>query len=450
MREDRPIRGARLDIQVEGGAAAAGLSEVRSALDALAVPLARVSTETRLLAREQQEAHRQATELARTLGRTLPGEAGELLRSFRRTFQSESGLKGILRSFVSDARRLLASLFEGWLGGTGGSAGALAGIAGTGLGGPAFGGIGAGTPPFFPNAFPRSGTLSLPRLLSRLGINLRGIGGISGGTVFSGGLMLALAGHTLGGVGGALLGAGGGALTGFSVGGPIGAVIGGIAGLLGGIFGGGRGERKRVASDIANRGFAEIRELFARYQAFRLDYAEALARMNQLWSEMEARWREIGGSVGRQSITSQRPFFDQILRAIEEIERERQRRAGVLGAFPLPEFQAGGYVSGAWSRLGLRAQAGGSGLLALLHPGEFVMNRAAVEALGRPRLEEMNRGSVETSGGGPAFGGTGDNFHVSIIAADARGFEEMLRRNEDSLVRVIRRAARDRGRAGPL
>lgn len=439
----RPDR-ARVEIEFDSGTAVAGLTQVRSALDQLTAPLERVSDETRRMIREQKEAKEQASQLARTLGRTLPAQTGELERTFRRLFQSDSGLKGILRSFANDARRILFGLLEDWIGGV--SRVARGAATGGGLAGVLFGGLPGmgpgGTPPFFASAFPSSRgggypSLNLAQILSRLGINLRGIAGLSGSTVFSGGLALALTGAGVGGVGGALLGAGGGALAGFSVGGPIGAIIGGIAGLFSGIFGGGRGQQKRAASEIANRGFERIHELFLSYQQFRLDYAEALARMNQVWAEMEAQWRAIGGSVGRQSISSQRVYFDQILRAMEEIQRERQRRQGVIEGFPLPEFQAGGYVT---PSAGLGGSRGG--MLAVLHPGEFVMSRPAVELLGRPRLEQMNQGSAQAA--------AGESYHVTIVAADARGFEEMLARNEQSLVRVIRRAARDRGRSAPL
>lgn len=447
----RPDR-ARVEIEFDSGTAVAGLTQVRSALDQLTAPLERVSDETRRMIREQKEAKEQASQLARTLGRTLPSETGELERTFRRLFQSDSGLKGILRSFANDARRILFGLLEDWIGGVraagaSASSGLVGMLFGGGIGGTLLGlpPAAGGTPPFFASAFPSSRgggypSLNLAQILSRLGINLRGIAGLSGSTVFSGGLALALTGAGVGGVGGALLGAGGGALAGFSVGGPIGAIIGGIAGLFGGLFGGGRGQQKRAASEIANRGFERIHELFLSYQQFRLDYAEALARMNQVWAEMEAQWRAIGGSVGRQSISSQRVYFDQILRAMEEIQRERQRRQGVIEGFPLPEFQAGGFVDFAGGRS--RGAGGAAGVLAVLHPGEFVISRPAVELLGRPRLEELNRGEAAARGG--------DSFHVTIVAADARGFEEMLARNEQSLVRVIRRAARDRGRSAPL
>lgn len=449
MKQSRSNR-PRVEIDFDSSAAIAGLAEVRSALDQLTAPLARVSDQTRRMVREQKDANEQASQLARTLGRTLPGEASELERTFRRLFQSDSGLKGILRSFANDARRILLSLLQDWAGGvataggstTTGLAGMLlggAGISGTLMGLP-IAGVGA-TPPFLASAFPRSRggggypSLSLAQILTRLGINLRGIAGLSGATIFGGGLSLALAGIGVGGVGGALLGAGGGALAGFAVGGPIGAIIGGIAGLFSGLFGG-TGKKKELATEIANRGFERIHELFFSYQQFRLGYADALAQMNQVWAEMEAQWRRIGGSVGQRSISSQRVYFDQILRAMAEIQAERQRRAGVLEGFPLPEFQAGGFVRGA-------RPTGGGGILALLHPGEFVMSRAAVELLGRPKLEQMNR-----SGQGAGQGG--DNFQITILANDARGFEEMLARNEQSLVRVIRRAARDRGRSAPL
>jgi len=82
---------------------------------------------------------------------------------------------------------------------------------------------------------------------------------------------------------------------------------------------------------------------------------------------------------------------------------------------------------------------------AMLTPGEFVMRKAAVQAIGIPRLEAMNRGGVQGFANGGLVGGGADGggVHVSINinAVDARGVRDLLtsREGKEAITGVIRR-----------
>ena len=61
----------------------------------------------------------------------------------------------------------------------------------------------------------------------------------------------------------------------------------------------------------------------------------------------------------------------------------------------IPEFAVGGTVPG----LGTRGSGLGVGILAILHPGEFVMRREAVDNLGANFLAALNRAPGFAAGG---------------------------------------------------
>ncbi|MGH9786966.1 MAG: hypothetical protein ACRD88_22580, partial [Terriglobia bacterium] len=232
------------------------------------------------------------------------------------------------------------------------------------------------------------------------GTALHGIGPFSGSTLLAGSSLLG--GLTIGSrnrIVSALGGLGSGALTGFSLGGPVGAVLGGIAGGIVGLFRGGGGNEKRHDAEIANRGFAQLAQILEDYSRFRRDFASAVNDANRVWDQMQSQW------VRPQSAPSQWPFFAAILRSIEQTEDERNRRRQRSALGPVPEFAAGGFVPAA-------TLSGAKGLFpALLHPGEFVLNRQAVDRLGVSLLEGMNQGSPASSSGGVA---------VSLEAASAQ------------------------------
>lgn len=274
-----------------------------------------------------------------------------------------------------------------------------------------------------------------PNLASTLGFPAGGRLGRGVGAIFSHGIGplsgtgLAMAGFTVGSltVGNsnravsALGGAASGAIIGTSIlpgiGTAVGAAIGGIVGLLSG----GGGKNKRHDADIADQGFAQLRQILDDYYSFRRDYGSAIEQAFKIWQQMESRF------VRRQSAVSQRPYFDQIVNAIGQTEDERNRRRQILSLQPVPEFASGGYVGSA----GVSPAAG---MLAVVHPGEFVMTRQAVNRIGTNVLQGLNSGTVGTATAAssisiePASSSTLANFLKSNPQALDEGLLVVLRR----------------------
>lgn len=254
------------------------------------------------------------------------------------------------------------------------------------------------------------------------GAALHGIGSFSGSTLLAGSSLLG--GLTIGSrnrVVSALGGLASGALTGFVTRGPIGAVIGGIVGGIVGLFRGGGGREKRHDAEIANRGFAQLTQILEDYSHFRRDFSSAVNDAQRVWNQMQSQW------VRPQSGPSQWPYFSAILRSIEQTEDERNRRRQRTALGPLPEFAAGGFVPAA-------TLSGAKGLFpALLHPGEFVMNRQAVDRLGVSMLQGLNSG----------FRSPDSGVSIALEPASAATLGEMLKRNpqalEEGLLVVLRR-----------
>jgi len=190
---------------------------------------------------------------------------------------------------------------------------------------------------------------------------LRGIGGAVGG-----GLMGMATAQMLGWA----LGGSAGWLAAPMVMGPIGAAVGLAAALLGPLLFG-RGKKKTDASSIADQGFAEIFRQIDDYRHWRRDFASTLAAMNTTWGGMRDQWRGIWGGYGNSSERDQRRWYDAAVAQVSGIEQARQSRRAVLGGglaptLPLPEFQRGGYVSG----------APGQPQLIVAHGGERVQTSA--------------------------------------------------------------------------
>jgi len=264
------------------------------------------------------------------------------------------------------------------------------------------------------------------------------IGGLTipGGLLASGGLFLGLTGVNRGSP---LLGALGGAAAGFAFGGPIGAAIGAIAGLLGGVFS--RGKKKRQASHIAEAGFAEMRGIVEQFRRFQIDFESALAQVNAIWEQMQAAWRQLGGSILRRSVRGELPEFSQIVGELKQLQSARDTRTQLMTALPVPEFQSGGLVRG--------VNAHDGRLLAFLHAGEAVLNRRAVQLLGPSFVEQANRAPSLQSGGvvGTQTFGAGQTKmsgpHVINIYIDGRGSDpEAI---AAYTIRKLRRELRDRG-----
>lgn len=320
---------------------------------------------------------------------------------------------------------------------SGGGAGSIPGATSPGAGGGLLGGLLGPLGGLFSS--PGRGGLgpALGLLLSLEGVKAGrpglaaglGIGGLLGGVALSG-----AAAGAAGGVG--LLAGAGIGLAGFLTN-PIGlAILGGLVGfsVIAGALG--RGKKKEQATEIANRGFEEIDKVVKAFELRQLTFLQTVDSVSKLWDDMVGGWQKIGGSVGANSISSQRPFFDQKLRAIENIQAERNRRQDLIDKLPIPEFATGGYVGG----------YGSNPLLAAIHPGEFVMRRQAVESIGVPQLESLNSGRGNSGGG--------DTFNVSIHAMDSESFEGWARRNSRALqnvvVSAVKRDVKERGPVGRL
>lgn len=255
------------------------------------------------------------------------------------------------------------------------------------------------------------------------GSELQGIGPFSGNALLAGGSLLG--GLTIGSsnrLASAFGGLGSGALAGFVTRGPIGAVIGGIVGGIVGLFRGGGGSEKRHDAEIANQGFAQLARILEDYERFRRDFGSSVTAAQQIWNQMQSQW------VRPQSAPSQWPYFAAILRSMEQTEDERNRRRQLASLGPIPEFAEGGFVAPSSGR---RAR----GTLALLHSGEFVMNRQAVDRLGVSLLEGLNSGS--------SAGASGGGISVSLEPASAHTLGAMLKQNpqalEEGLLVVLRR-----------
>jgi hypothetical protein len=92
---------------------------------------------------------------------------------------------------------------------------------------------------------------------------------------------------------------------------------------------------------------------------------------------------------------------------------------------PAPEFQEGGFVTGA-----SRARVGGR-VPAWLHEGEFVMNRQAVDRLGVSLLDGLNRGS--------GLGTRDSGMTISIDPDGSRWLEQNADALEKGIAVVLRR-----------
>lgn len=211
-------------------------------------------------------------------------------------------------------------------------------------------------------------------------------------------------GLSLGGSLGGLLGG----ITSFSFG-AVGALIGGIAGGIASLFG--KDKNKEHDAEVANQGFAALRQIKDDYERHRRDFASTIDAMNRIWQQMSS-------AFVRPQSQDQRQWFDIMIAQVQQIEDQRNSRRQLLAAGPVPEFQQGGLVHG-WGR-----RVGSGRVPAWLHEGEFVMNRQAVDRLGLSLLDGLNRG---TAGGGQA---------ANTISIDPDG-SRWLEQNADALEKGI-------------
>lgn len=254
---------------------------------------------------------------------------------------------------------------------------------------------------------------------------------------------------------GAKIGAGAGALLGTFLFPGIGTIIGALfGGLLGSLFGTStRDKKKRQAQTILDQGRAEWRKIISDFEAHRIDYGSAVAGVTQVWQQMVQAWSSPSlGKYGGIAIRNNEPEFRRTMQQLDDLQAKRQWGAQSPMFNSAGEFSTGGFVGAASSAptsgfgpLGIPIMprglgkmpsfASGGAVQITAHAGEFVMQRSAVQRIGRRNLEAINRGSV--AGAGPM---------IQIIAWDGESVDRWLRNGgTEKLDRVLQRAARDRG-----
>lgn len=309
------------------------------------------------------------------------------------------------RQLAQMAAAAVVSLGGGALLGSGG------GLLGLGL--PGMGAVGS-TPPTLAAVFGLPAVTPVGDVFS----HLHGIGPISDGQLALGGLALAGLSYGQGSLLGGLGGLAGGALTGLAVAGPIGAIFGGLIGGIAGLFGGDK--KKEHDAAIEEAGFNQINQLIDEYKHFHIDHSNVLQSMQNIHQQMQQ------GFQRSESKSHEQYWYNYDLKMVQDIEDERKRRQQLLGLLPVPEFQEGGLVGGWPSQ---KSWSGTARIAAWLHPGEFVMNREAVDRWGVSVLESLNRGASGTAGG----------VSVSIDPDSARWLEQNSSALEKGIAVVLRR-----------
>jgi hypothetical protein len=229
------------------------------------------------------------------------------------------------------------------------------------------------------------------------GAGLMGSAGRAGGPVTGalGGAMLGVgAAATMAGLGGSsLMGLAGAALLTTPYGWLALAAIAGIGALVGAA---GRNKAKHKASALEQGFELAANDLYDQFKKFQIDYESALSGMQGLIAQGQQTLTSSGyGRWGRQGAQNLASVIQAEIEAVKQLQKLREQRAGVITGMTVPEFQVGGPVG--WNL--------GGGIFALLHPGEFVMRREAVDALGTPFLAGLNRAPSFAEGG--AVGGRG-------------------------------------------
>ena len=282
-------------------------------------------------------------------------------------------------------------------------------------------GIPTGLPPA--PAGSASGIAAQGGTLAALGLNppaLLAGGGILAGLLGSGGNPL------LGGLGGVGIGFGTALGIGSLLGAPLGislaagivpGLVLGAIGLVSGILS--RGKKKRRAAASEEVLTAQLGEVIDQFKAFQTDLEGALATIDQLFIAFQGQVQPLG-KAGRNAVRSISPLVFAVKNGLAEIQAARDARLLLSSASLIPEFSHGGLVP------------------SLLHPGEFVIRRDAVQQVGVQNLERVNAGQAPM--GNVTIGPI--NIHPTP-GMDERALAAFT-------LRTIRRAARDRGLRPPV
>lgn len=234
----------------------------------------------------------------------------------------------------------------------------------------------------------------------------------------------------------------------FSLGGGLSSLASALPGLLGG--------SRRSGPDAVDLQLDAERSMRQAFDAYRNHRLTAPAAIGQIQAILQQAAQALAplGSRGRGALDVLTQIAANHIANIRRIERRRRQRAAIVAGLPVPEFQFGGLVRG--------VNAVDGRVLALLHPGEAVLNRRAVETLGAHRVQALNQaaggagaparqlGALSFQNGGlvPATAPLGSaTVNIGPIIVQAAGDP---RATAESVLREIRRRARDRGLPSPV
>lgn len=223
------------------------------------------------------------------------------------------------------------------------------------------------------------------------------LGLISGGLAIAGGS----AGPIRGAIGGGMAGLGAALMVAAPFG-PLGLAIIGISAAVGTLVGFIKhGRAKRKAAEAEQEYEFAANALYDQYKKWQIDYDTALGGMQGLISQgqQDLTHRGLGGA-GQAGANNLTMVIQNEIRALDELRRQREQSAQFMAGMSLPEFAFGGPVSK-------------GGILAVLHPGEFVMQKSAVDALGTNFLSALNRAPRFAEGG--AVSGSGREGRSVVI-----------------------------------
>jgi hypothetical protein len=435
--------------------------------------------------RQSKEAQDAAKEAAHAQEQMLEATAGKIESFIDRVFLTARSLSDVFHQFLmqtlgSFVKWISHMLAEWWTGVKRATAGAGGGVTGGGGGwlgsllGGVFG-IGGGAPALAASGgvTAEAGQLGLP--LGMGGMGLVGGGGIPSavGGAAQGGLgyaafhpgqllgnlatlgpaMAIMGGISLAGGGGPVRGALGGALVGGGIGlglyslgllgGPWGLVFAGIGAAIGGLVGlFRRGRQKQKSAALEQQFEFAGNDILKQYELHKVDYESAISSLEGLIASGQETLLAAGtGRWGRQGAENLTRVIQELIARVNDLEKQRQATTTTLAGMTIPEFAIGGSVPG----LGTRGSGLGGGILAILHPGEFVMRESAVDALGVNFLAALNRPPSFAAGGAVSPSRVvphgGIHIHGNLILYPAQDMSEHDAMN--MVVRGFNRAVRD-------
>lgn len=439
--------------------------------------------------RQSKEAQDAAKEAGQAQQQMLEATAGKIESFIDRVFLTARSLSDVfhqflmqtlgsfvkwisqmLASWLTGIRQVTAGAGGGVTGGGGGWLGSLlGGVFGLGGAAPALAAVGMGGEPGWSGAqsltLPGGGYIqgiTGPLGAGSIGTLGTGIPQAAGGATQSvlGSLanlptMLAglgiLGGVSLAGGGGPVRGALGGALVGGGIGfglyslgllgGPWGMVLAGIGAAIGGLVGlFRRGGQKRKSAALEQGFEFAADDVLKQYELHKIDYENAISSLEGLIASGQQTLLGAGtGRWGRQGSENLTRVIQDLITRVNDLEKQRQAITTTLGGMTIPEFATGGPI-------GYRLATGG--ILAIVHPGEFVMRREAVDNLGANFLAALNRAPRFALGGpvspsSPLSAGQqgGIHIHGNLILQPSKDMtdHEAMR----MVVRGFNRAVRD-------